>query len=44
MLLGKIIGVLLHYHRIIALGDRIILNGIEESSHGLLCGAIIEFA
>lgn len=43
MLLDKIFGVILHYHRIIALGDRIIWNGIEESSHGLLCGTIIEF-
>jgi hypothetical protein len=44
MLLGKIFGVLLHYHRIIALGDRVIWNGMEENSHGLLSGTIIEFA
>jgi hypothetical protein len=43
MLLDKIFGALLYYHRITAISDGIIKNGMEGSSHGLICGTIAEF-
>jgi hypothetical protein len=44
MQLDKIFGVLLYYRRIIALGGRIIANGMQKSNHCLTCGTIGEFA